>query len=222
MYGKTLVANFQCDRVVYSQGNKLRGFLGKLYPGEVMIHHHENNKQTLYTYPLIQCKVIDGFPLVVGIDDGMELVQNLFIKLERLELGNKTYTVMDRKAIFNGSGLKMLDIRVKYSFLTPWLALNERNYQLYQRTGSAFRRKKQLENILVANIISMSKGIGYTVPDIIEAEILRYREVYTSLKGNPMLGFIGEFAVNFKIPDYLGLGKSVSRGFGTIKKIGQE
>ena len=32
------------------------------------------------------------------------------------------------------------------------------------------------------------------------------------------VGFVGKFKVNFKIPDYLGLGKSVSRGFGTIKK----
>jgi len=31
-----------------------------------------------------------------------------------------------------------------------------------------------------------------------------------------MIGFLGKFQVNFNIPDYLGLGKSVSRGFGTI------
>jgi CRISPR/Cas system CMR-associated protein Cmr1 (group 7 of RAMP superfamily) len=31
-----------------------------------------------------------------------------------------------------------------------------------------------------------------------------------------MLGFLGTFSVNFEIPDYWGIGKSVSRGFGTI------
>ncbi|MEK6590942.1 MAG: CRISPR-associated endonuclease Cas6 [Nitrospinota bacterium] len=45
------------------------------------------------------------------------------------------------------------------------------------------------------------------------------KEVPTSLKGTPMLGFIGTFSVNFEIPDYWGIGKSVSRGFGTIKKV---
>jgi hypothetical protein len=30
-----------------------------------------------------------------------------------------------------------------------------------------------------------------------------------------MLGFIGTFSVNFQIPDYWGIGKSVSKGFGT-------
>ncbi len=35
-----------------------------------------------------------------------------------------------------------------------------------------------------------------------------------------MIGFTGTFTftTNFLIPDYLGIGKSVSRGFGTVKK----
>jgi len=32
------------------------------------------------------------------------------------------------------------------------------------------------------------------------------------------MGFLGTFSVNFEIPDYWGIGKSVSRGFGTVKK----
>lgn len=31
-----------------------------------------------------------------------------------------------------------------------------------------------------------------------------------------MPGFLGTFSVNFEIPDYRGIGKSVSRGFGTV------
>ena len=65
----------------------------------------------------------------------------------------------------------------------------------------------------------MSKGIGYTVSEPIKAEIGRLREVKTSLKGTPMLGFLGTFSVNFNIPDYWGIGKSVSRGFGTVVKV---
>ena len=34
-----------------------------------------------------------------------------------------------------------------------------------------------------------------------------------------MLGFLGAFSVNFAIPDYWGIGKSVSRGFGTVIRI---
>jgi len=34
-----------------------------------------------------------------------------------------------------------------------------------------------------------------------------------------MLGFLGTFSVNFEIPDYWGIGKSVFRGFGTVVKV---
>ena len=64
----------------------------------------------------------------------------------------------------------------------------------------------------------MSKGLGYTVTDELKADV-NVREVTTRLKGVPMIGFMGKFSVNFEIPDYLGIGKSVSRGFGTVKKI---
>ena len=39
------------------------------------------------------------------------------------------------------------------------------------RSGSQVSRKEMLERILVGNIISMSKGLGYTVPEQIEANI---------------------------------------------------
>ena len=34
-----------------------------------------------------------------------------------------------------------------------------------------------------------------------------------------MLAFIGEFFINFEIPDNFAIGKGISRGFGTVKKI---
>jgi len=37
-------------------------------------------------------------------------------------------------------------------------------------------------------------------------------------KGIPVMGFTGEFRVNFKIPDFFGLGKGVSQGFGVVKR----
>jgi len=107
--------------------------------------------------------------------------------------------------------------QIQYIFLSPWPALNEKNCQKYQKLGSQAKKRELLGKILVGNIISMSKGLAYTVPAPIAAHILKIREVQTSLKGTPMLGFLGTFSVNFEIPDYWGIGKSVSRGFGTVK-----
>ena len=54
----------------------------------------------------------------------------------------------------------------------------------------------------------MSKGLDYTVKEKIHCWInLKEKEVI--IKGIKHIGFVGEFKVNFDIPDYLGLGKSV-------------
>ena len=68
----------------------------------------------------------------------------------------------------------------------------------------------------------MSKSLGFIVEQEIKLKSINFREKKVFLKGNPMLGFLGTFSVNFEIPDYWGIGKSVSRGFGTVKKIIEE
>jgi hypothetical protein len=40
-----------------------------------------------------------------------------------------------------------------------------------------------------------------------------------NFKNIPMVCFTGEFTMNFLLPDYLGIGKQVARGFGTVRRI---
>ena len=111
------------------------------------------------------------------------------------------------------------DYQNTYSFITPWLALNERNYQKYRGLETWAEKKELLEKILAGNVISMSKSLNYTVPEPIKVKINDHREILSSLKTIRMIGFLGTFSVNFDIPDHWGIGKSVSRGFGTVKRL---
>ena len=70
---------------------------------------------------------------------------------------------------------------------------------------------------MIGNIITMSKGLSYVVSREIKLDA-ELAEVRSSFKGRMITAFNGEFIANFNIPDLLGIGKSVSRGFGTIKK----
>ena len=108
-----------------------------------------------------------------------------------------------------------------FAGIHTWLALNENNYKKYRLLGTQAKRRDILKKVLVGNIISMAKGLGYTITAPIEASIVKIREVHASLKNTSMLGFLGNFSVNFEIPNYLGLGKSVSRGFGTVVKVNE-
>jgi hypothetical protein len=203
-----------------SDAGKIRGYLGNLFWDNPHAHHHGEDGHLIYRYPIVQYKIIDGSCLLLGFKKGTEIVKRAFYDLKEINLNGKWEEVLSKGLESYITFFYLLPEQVTYSFLTPWLALNEQNYEKYQRLGSWGRKKELLEKILIGNIISMSKSLGYTVPSPIEANIHHLKEVKTSLKGTPMLGFLGDFSVNFEIPDYWGIGKSVSRGFGTIRRVG--
>jgi hypothetical protein len=194
----------------------LRGAISHLNRNNVLFHQHVNDEYLVYSYPLIQYKIIEGNGFIVGLHKGAVAVAKMNLLNKQLNLGNTEYMVEQETMSFLATHIGIQDSSRKYKFLSPWLALNEKNYQKYQRSGTLAKRKELLEKILVGNILSMSKSLGYTVPASIEANIIDLKEVPTKLKGTPMLGFLGAFSVNFEIPDYWGIGKSVSRGFGTV------
>jgi hypothetical protein len=211
---------FKTDASVKEEATKLRGYIAQHYRDIPHFHHHTGKKFD-YNHPLIQYRIIDGSPLIVGLRQGSILLQ-LMDSFSELKLGNNTYRILETKSETIPTEIGSTCKLISYSFLTPWLALNEKNYEKYQMLGSWGKKKELLEKILIGNIISMSKSLGYTVPAPIEANIHHLKEVKTSLKGTPMLGFLGNFSVNFEIPDYWGIGKSVSRGFGTLIRMKSE
>ena len=216
---QTITFSFQLDSPLTGSATHLRGFIAAKFPEYELLHQHDNDKGGLkYIYPKIQYKVIDGMPYLVGIDEGVNIVKTVAEGIENVRLAGKDYRIIKKCIVDKSSTLGITNKCYPYSFLTPWLALNEKNYEKYQKLGGWHKRKELLEKILIGNIISMSKSLGYTVPEPIKADIQKLTEVQTKLKATPMLGFFGTFSVNFEIPDYWGIGKSVSRGFGTVKR----
>jgi hypothetical protein len=198
----------------------LRGFIGQKFPENTILHHHLNNGSTklIYSYPKVQYKILNGCPMVLGIGEAVEIVKEISI-ISHLDLKGKRYIVTDKKLIEEKVNYGVAADVISYEFLTPWLALDEQSFDRYKKRNQG-EKQKQLESILVGNIISMAKGLEYVITDKIIAKV-NVHEVPTSLKGTPMLGFLGHFSVNFEIPDYWGIGKSVSRGFGTIKRVSE-
>lgn len=218
---KTLIFNFTCDDSVKGTADKLRGFFADRFGEYTLIHQHLRDNELLYKAPLIQYKIFNGKPFVLGINEGADVLQKIHEDVECLKIGHAEYHIKEKTIDLRTDYFGTIEDKNPYNFLTPWLALNEKNYEQYQKLGTWAKRKELLEKILIGNIISMSKSLGYTVPEPIKANVGKLKEVPTSLKGTPMLGFLGTFSVNFEIPDYWGIGKSVSRGFGTVKRVNE-
>lgn len=213
----TAVLILNTDRPVKEPVTKLRGFIGGQFPDYSLLHHHVEDGY-LYTYPKVQYKIIEGTPLMIGIDEGAKVLKEISGDIKRLELGNSIYRVSSRQINEQEAEIIPQQVMYDYRFLTPWFALNEKNYSTFTKIENFREKKLFLNNILVGNLLSMCKGLGIIVNTRLHVHS-RLSEERIEFKGISFTGFTGEFTVNFRIPDFFGIGKNASHGFGTIKMI---
>lgn len=194
---------------------KIRGYLGRQFQEDSFFHQHEDEKLA-YRYPLIQYKALNRRLTLLGIQEGSQSLKNALSKIEILELDNRTLKVEKIDTAewqFEPRPLKSFQI---YEFKSPYFAFNEKNYAQYQVLHDLKERKKFLNKILTGNILSCLKGLGIWVSERIETDLFLEKAKIIEFKGQNFTGIEGEFACNFLLPPFIGLGKSVSRGFGTI------
>lgn len=205
------------DRPVTETSDKLRGFVGGKFPEYSLLHHHVDGGY-LRTYPKIQYKVIEGTPFILGIEEGAQVLKDISSKIKELELENNKYKVIGRQINEQESEVIATRNEQRYRFLTPWLGLNESNIGKFEEIQDYREKKFFLNNIIVGNILSMCKGLGI----IVDRNLYVHSRIdmeNTQFKGLHFKGFRGEFTINFKIPDFFGIGKSVSHGYGTVKNL---
>ena len=103
-----------------------------------------------------------------------------------------------------------------YVFQTPYLALNQDNFQTWEGSDGP-ERKRLLSRIVVGNLLSLSKTIGLHVAERLRAEVDLHPCSFQTLKpGVELLGFLGSLRTNFQLPERSGVYKSSLRGFGTL------
>lgn len=214
---KIVVMALKTDKPVKEDTAKLRGYIGNKFHEYVLLHHH-TEKGTLYTYPRVQYKIIGGTPIIVGIEEGARILKEISNELCELELGRSKYEIKSIQMNLINADFGKSRRNIKYRFLIPWLALSQKNYAKYKSIKDWKEKKELLNNILAGNILSICKSFGYTVKGKIYAHSLLYEKI-VNYKAIPHNAFTGEFKINFVLPDFIGIGKGVSHGFGTIRKI---
>ncbi len=213
---KTLTLTLESNKQILEQAHKLRGFFATKFNEYALLHQHQGGR-LIYSYPQIQYKIIDKVPTIIGINKGISVLKEIYDGYDTLKLGDNKYKIFGRGISIKEQEFGISDKFHKYQFLTPWFALSQKNFDQYMKLDPA-KRKEKLRTIMIGNILSMSKGLKYTVDKEIKLDT-QLRQVHSSFKGREIIAFRGEFIVNFNLPDLLGIGKSVSRGFGTVKRI---
>lgn len=195
---------------------KIRGYFGNKFIENIEIHNHLDNK-FLYAYPKVQYKTLQNTPFIIAIENSIPTLHNAIMQTEQIVIDNIAYNCDDIQIQLETKLLNISNKINKYTFLNPWLCLNQKNYEKYKNLDED-EKKIFLDKILIGNILSMCKGLNICVDNEIIVNT-NVREVSSNFKNNKMVSFYGDFYTNFNIPNYFGIGKSVSRGFGMIKHI---
>lgn len=192
---------------------KLRGFFGNLFLDDPEFHHHSEKS---YHYPLVQYKRINGQLMVLGFQEYANIVANKLSSVDTVTTTRGNYSVGDKEIIIENSLIENVDCR--YEFASPWLPLNEQNYSDFKSLSSQ-EQKLFLERILVGNTLSCLKGLGVFVDYRITSQLVGVHPLQVRVHGNPFEAFEARFSLNVSLPNFAGLGKSVSKGFGTIRRV---
>lgn len=199
-------------------GHKLRGYFAEMFKEKSdLLHNHFSDGSNIYRYPLVQYKVIDNIPMLVGLEEGGRLLIKLFLDVREIKIGEYIYVINSKNLTSRQFEVGVTNTLFTYEFHTPWIALNTANYKVYIKLTD-HEQKEKLKSILTGNILAFFKGIGYfELKNIMLTANIK--QINVKFKNQDMIGFKGIFTTNVLLPDLIGLGKSPARGFGTIIKI---
>lgn len=191
--------------------------INELKDKDVLFHNHlPNDTGFRYSYPLIQYKRINNKAAILCVGEGTESIGKFFFdsNLELTFNGKKEKLIIDNIKAYKHL-IHIWESKFHYS-IRKWLALNQENYEIYNQLESLAEKLIFLENILKANILSFAKGLNKYFDKQVTCKITWLSEPSTTLyKGVKLTQFDAVFCTNVSIPDYVGLGKGVSIGYGT-------
>ncbi|MFA6225502.1 MAG: CRISPR-associated endonuclease Cas6 [Methanoregula sp.] len=184
---------------------------------EYTVLHKSNAAGFIHRYPAVQCKQHKNMLVVMGISQGAALLEQLSTGQNEISAGKNICTIRERDASIRNEEFGIGTTHT-YEFLTPWLALNQQNAKKFYDLKGKPERDAFMRKILAGNLATLSKSLDYKTPVPITCETkIRFRIDWMG-RENVMV-FLGKFQTNLRIPDYFGIGQSVSQGFGTIKSI---
>lgn len=186
-------------------------------------HNNSNGSSNSYhhRYSLVQYKYRRGHPMIVFLDECTEEAHRLFaqddwvidyrgeeVKLKVKDLSIKTYEV--------GVYAK----RFRYQ-LRGWLPFSPKEAGDYRKTERLIDRVEILERKLNGHIVTFAQELNCNWQGHIEATISSIHQAQDiQLKSKTrMLSFSLEFSSNFFLPNFVGLGKSVSLGYGVVRQL---
>lgn len=197
----------------------LRGALISKVSNSGTLFHGHLPDGLRYSYPLIQYKKLGEYATVVALQEAVPQLAELLLENTvaiKLRLGRRMVSA-SLSDVFRQNIDMSVSTAMRTFEISRWLPLNQENYDAYCTMDSLADKLAFLENLLLGNILSFAKGVGVFFEEQVRVSIVYILSTGTfKYKGVEMLGFDIQFRTNVRLPEFIGLGKGVSLGFGTI------
>ncbi|MFK7983946.1 MAG: CRISPR-associated endonuclease Cas6 [Saprospiraceae bacterium] len=189
-----------------------------------LFHNHKDDKQVFYRYPLIQYKVTQKKASIICLESGTDEIHHLLQHRDmQLRIGNQTHSFEVEDVDLHYHQVQTWTSEFEYSLLN-WLALNQKHLQRWQALeGNETAQIDLLQSILKGNILAFAKGIDWWIADQVTLTITQIKQIKPlTFKRKDLLAFSINFKTNVSLPNYVGLGKGSSIGFGIVKLINEK
>lgn len=204
--------------------NSVRQYFADNYLHPVF-HNHYADGTSIYRSKgsPFQFKVINNEVFILALNEGVDFAKSFQWPDEiKMPLGY-TGLIAELKLCSKTSmqaSFKQTEFQC-YRNISPYIALNQDKYKAYL-TLSEVERRKVLEKGLVDHILTSAKWCEITVSHKIQADLIQMKagspvKIKNELFFTP---FDVMFECNTEIPSYIGIGRFVSRGYGTVVKYG--
>jgi hypothetical protein len=186
-----------------------------------MFHNHDNESGGFhYRLPLIQYKQDRGLPMLVCLNEGIEELHHFFSQPDwTVNLNGRKAPVRIHKLDVKQYTLGAWDKTFRYH-LRDWIGLRDENYGQYTRLDGVVERLSHLQKVLQNQLVALLQQLDCTPETEIQVKIQQVqRERWVTFKGVKVLAFSLEFTANVALPNYIGLGKGCSMGWGVLKGL---
>lgn len=214
---KTLLIRFKNPLSVYKIDPFRGAVVNQLQNKNILFHNHlKDGSGYRYSYPLIQYKRINQKAAILCLGEGTDSIGEFFSDSDlnfNINGDKQQFEIENIQASKNI--IQIWDSSFNYR-IRKWLALNQKNYDKYHQLEGITEKAQLLENILKGNILSMAKGLNIFFDKQIECKLKWVSEPQiTQYKNTQLTSYDAEFYCNVSIPDFAGLGKGASIGYGT-------
>ena len=212
---KSVIVRVLTDKPVRKTPYQVKGVFMRQYPDEPVIPMLDGTYRDRFLYPRVQVKILNEQIYIIGIHEGVDAVLSLAKKFDIFDFGNITFEVNDYNVDETNQQFVPSSRLVRYRFLTPWVALNH-------MTGGRYRfltnqeKPSFLNRLLGQNIIFLANEVGIRLEDEIYTKVKVTSLFPRPVDENKWGAFMGEFKTNFVLPNYIGIGNGITRGYGTV------